>query len=213
MFDWLRQSLINGEIAEQEEISLKSLSRKLRVPLRSLRNEAQGLADHGLLTIRRENSISVRLPSAQDMAESYLARRALGAIAVRATLGWPRQDRKAAEELNAELREYVRLGDMERAHFLDLEFQLLLFASSPLERIPAMLEVLTHQAFMHFAVIGGRYAFSPGRILEHNCKIAEALNSSDAQAATVAWHAKMDEGLSYMNVQITNFQRRRATAH
>ncbi|KWR70105.1 hypothetical protein RN04_14770 [Arthrobacter sp. W1] len=206
---WLRQSLIHAEAIDRMDIPLKTISRKLGVPIGSVRSAVKSLAERGLVTIRRDSSISVRLPSAQDMTEAYLARRALGAIVIRAALGWTAQERQAVEGPLDELRDSVERDDMARAHYADLEFQLGLFATSPLERIPNMLELLTHQAFMHFAVIGVHYAFSPRRILENNCRIVEAIDKADAQAATSAWHSKMDEGLSYMEHQIARLATRR----
>ena len=60
------------------------------------------------------------------------------------------------------------------------------------------METLTKQAFMHFAVLGARYTFSPKKLLEQNTAIFEAIDAADLRAATLSWQSKMEDGLSYL---------------
>lgn len=206
----LRQGLIDGTFSGESEISLGTLSRLLTAPLRDLRPAVRALAEDGLVTAARSESIVVRLPSLDDVSETYMARRALGAIIVRAASRWSPESRSLVKKHLEELRDCVRRNDTTRAHYVDMDFQIALFAASGLSRIPSMLETLTRQAFMHFAVIGARYTFSPARIHEQNTAIYESIDAGDLQAATLGWQSKMDEGLEYIAQHISSMTRWRS---
>lgn len=204
----LRQGLIDGTFSGESEISLGKLSRVLGVPVRDVRPAVRALTEHGLLTAARADSVVVRIPSLDDVSEAYMARRALGAIVVRAAGRWSPESRSLVQNHLDELRDCVRRNDTTRAHYVDMDFQIALFDASGLSHIPAMLETLTKQAFMHFAVIGASYAFSPKRILENNTEIFESISAGDPRAATLSWQSKMDEGLTYIAHQISTLNQR-----
>ncbi|MCA4131625.1 GntR family transcriptional regulator [Arthrobacter sp. M4] len=193
----IRQGLVDGTFSGESEISMGTLNRLLGAPVRDIRSAVRALTEDGLVTAARSDSVVVRIPSLDDVSETYMARRALGAIVVRAASRWSPEGRSQVKKLLDELGDCVRRNDVARAHHLDMEFQTALFESSGLNRIPAMLETLTKQAFMHFAVIGARYAFSPTIILEQNTEIFESIDKADLRAATLSWQAKMDDGLNY----------------
>jgi DNA-binding GntR family transcriptional regulator len=204
----LRQGLIDGTFSGESEISMGKLSRVLGVPVRDVRPAVRALTEHGLVTAARSDSVVVRIPSLDDVSEAYMARRALGAIAVRAASRWSPEGRSLVKNHLDELCDCVRRNDMTKAHYVDMDFQIALFEASGLSRIPAMLETLTKQAFMHFAVIGARYAFSPKRILEGDTEIFEAISAGDLRAATLSWQSKMDEGLQYIAHHISAMDQR-----
>lgn len=194
----LRQGLVDGTFSGESEITVGKLSRLLGVAVRDVRASVRALTEDGLVTAARSDSIVVRIPSLEDASETYMARRALGAIAVRAASRWTPESRSRIEKLLEDLAQCVRRDDITKAHYLDMDFQIAVFEASGLNRIPAMLETLTKQAFMHFAVIGARYAFSPEKILEQNTEIFEAISSEDLRSATLSWQTKMDDGLNYV---------------
>lgn len=205
----IRQGLIDGKFAGESEISTGTLSRLLGMPVRDVRSAVRALTDDGLVTAARSDSIVVRIPSLDDVSETYMARRALGAIAVRAASRWGPDARSQVKDCLEGLMECVAGDDLTRAHYLDMDFQIALFRASGLTRIPAMMETLTKQAFMHFAVIGGRYAFAPLTILEQNREIFEAIDAADLQAATLLWHIKMEDGLNYVAQHIAGMSQHR----
>ncbi|MFJ5956336.1 FCD domain-containing protein [Paenarthrobacter sp. NPDC092416] len=156
-----------------------------------------------MVTAARSDSVVVRIPSLDDVSETYMARRALGAIVVRAASRWSPEGRSRVKNHLDELGDCARRNDVTRAHYLDMDFQIALFEASGLNRIPAILETLTKQAFMHFAVMGARYAFSPTIILDKNTEILVAIDAGDLRAATLSWQTKMDVGLNYLAQHIS----------
>ena len=205
----IRQGLVDGPFSGESEISLGQLSRLLGATIREVRSAIRALTDDGLITATRSDSVVVRVPTWDDVSETYMARRALGTIAVRAASRWSPAARSRVKKHLEDLEESVRQNDVVRAHHLDMDFQITLFESSGLNRIPAMMETLTKQAFMHFAVLGARYALSPKKILEQNTAIFEAIDAADLRAATMSWHSKMEDGLNYiaLNKSVLNQQR------
>ncbi|MFJ4026804.1 GntR family transcriptional regulator [Paenarthrobacter sp. NPDC089989] len=194
----IRQGLVDGTFSGESEISIGSLSRLLGAPVRDVRSAIRALTEDGLVTAARSDSVVVRVPTLDDITETYMARRALGAIVVRAASRWSPEARSRVRKHLEELEDSVRRNDVARAHHLDMDFQIALFESSGLSRIPAIMETLTKQAFMHFAVLGARYTFSPRKILEQNTAIFEAIDAADLRAATISWQTKMEDGLSYL---------------
>ncbi|PRB43113.1 hypothetical protein CQ020_06385 [Arthrobacter sp. MYb23] len=199
----IRQGLVDGTFSGESEISLSKLNRLLGAPVRDIRAAVRALTEDGLVTAARSDSVVVRIPSLDDVTETYMARRALGAIVVRAASRWSAEGRSRVKHHIDELGDCARRNDVTRAHYLDLDFQIALFEGSGLNRIPAILETLTKQAFMHFAVMGARYAFSPKIILDQNTEIFEAIDAGDLRAATLSWQTKMDVGLSYLAQHIS----------
>jgi DNA-binding GntR family transcriptional regulator len=194
----IRQGLVDGTFSGESEISLGALSRLLGAPVRDVRSAIRALTEDGLVTATRSDSVVVRIPTLDDVTETYMARRALGAIVVRAASRWSPEARARVKKHVEDLEDSVRRNDVARAHHLDMDFQIALFESSGLSRIPAIMETLTKQAFMHFAVLGARYTFSPAKILEQNTAIFDAIDAADLRAATMSWQAKMDDGLGYL---------------
>ncbi|MEO5321301.1 GntR family transcriptional regulator [Arthrobacter sp. CC3] len=194
----IRQGLVDGTFSGESEISMGELGRFLGAPVRDIRAAVRALTEDGLVTAARSDSVVVRVPSLDDVAETYMARRALGAIVVRAASRWSPEGRSRVRNHLDELGDCARRNDITRAHYLDMDFQIALFEASGLNRIPAMLETLTKQAFMNFAVLGARYAFSPQTILEQNTEIFESIDAADLRGATLSWQNKMDDGLNYM---------------
>ncbi|QOT15510.1 GntR family transcriptional regulator [Paenarthrobacter sp. YJN-5] len=204
----IRQGLVDGTFSSEAEIPLGTLSRKVGAPPRDVRPALRALTDHGLVTAARSDSVVVRIPSLEDASETYMARRALGSIAVRAASRWSPEGRAVVKNQLDVLRESVERNDVTKAHYTDMDFQIALFEASGLSRVPAMLETLTKQAFMHFAFIGARYAFSPTIILEQNSAIFDAIDSGDLRAAAVGWQTKMDDGLKYIAQHIVAMNQR-----
>lgn len=194
----IRHGLVDGTFSGDSEISLGTLNRLLGAPVRDIRAAVRALTEDGLVTAARSDSVVVRIPSLDDVSETYMARRALGAIVVRAASRWSPEGRSRVKHHLDELGDCARRNDVARAHYLDMDFQIALFEGSGLNRIPAILETLTKQAFMHFAVMGARYAFSPKIILEQNTEIFEAIDAGELRAATLSWQTKMDVGLNYL---------------
>ncbi|MFK0004770.1 GntR family transcriptional regulator [Paenarthrobacter sp. NPDC090522] len=206
----IRQGLVDGTFSGESEISLGKLSRLLGAPVRDVRSAIRALTEDGLVTAARSDSVVVRIPTLDDVTETYMARRALGAIVVRAASRWSPEARVRVLKHLEELEDSVRRNDVARAHHLDMDFQIALFESSGLNRIPAIMETLTKQAFMHFAVLGARYTFSPKKILEQNTAIFEAIDAADLRAATMSWQAKMEDGLSYLAQHIKAMDQQRS---
>lgn len=203
----IRQGLSDGTFASDDEISDRSLSRRLGVSRGRVQRALQSLAEDGLVTATTGTAVVVRLPTVADVMETYAARRALGAIAVRAATRWGPEQRATVEQLLDEIRRCADHHDVARAQQVDLDFQDALFKASGLGRIPAMLQSLSKQTLMFISVIGIRYAYSPARIVELDTAIFEGVRDKDSEKATRGWQNKIDEGARYMINQIELLQR------
>ncbi|QHC68042.1 GntR family transcriptional regulator [Rathayibacter sp. VKM Ac-2759] len=198
----LRSGMIDGTFTRGDALSERALADRLHCSRARVRAALVMLADEGLVTASSAQSMVVRLPTTSDVVETYAARRALGAIALRATSTWSAGSRAAVHSALADLRERVTQGDVDRAQDLDLRFQRVLAEASGLTRIPAMLEVLSQQVTMFIAVLGVDYAFPAARILEQDTAMVDALERRDTERAIALWRLKMDEGLDYMIGQL-----------
>jgi DNA-binding GntR family transcriptional regulator len=198
----IRQGLSDGIFASNDEISDRSFSRRLGVSRGRVQRALQSLAEDGLVTATTGTAVVVRLPTVADVMETYTARRALGAITVRAASRWAPEQRATVEHLLDEIRRCAEHHDVARAQQADLDFQNALFKASGLARIPSMLESLSKQTLMFISVIGLRYAYSPTRIVELDTAIFEGVRDKDPEKATRGWQNKIDEGARYMIDQI-----------
>ncbi len=204
----IRQGLAAGIFRNYDEISDRTLSQLLGTSRGRIRQALRVLAEDGLVTAATDSTVVVRLPSVEDVVETYAARRALGTMAVRAASRWTSDSRETVAHVLQELRLCAEHEDIDGAQQADLAFQNALFQASGLARIPVMLESLSKQTLMFISVIGIRYAYPPNRIVEQNTAIFEAVSKGDKDSAALGWQAKIDEGARYMVEQISQLSKR-----
>jgi DNA-binding GntR family transcriptional regulator len=161
------------------------------------------LEGDGLLTVTTGHAAVVPVLTTDDVIETYAARRALGALVVRASLRWsPEERRTVAESLDA-LEQCASTGDVHLTGDADIAFQNTLAEASGLVRIAPMLEVLADHLRMFIAVMGLDYAYPIGAILRDDRALLEAIDAGDGGVAVELWRVKMDDAATYMLGQLS----------
>jgi FCD domain len=138
--------------------------------------------------------------------ETYAARRALGALMVRAATRWTAQARRPVAEAMADIERLAANGDNALCNQADMNFQHALAEASGLTRIGPMLQLLGQQVRMFIAVIGITYAFPIDPIVERNQAILAAIDEGNDELAAQRWREKIDEALNYMLEQVESLR-------
>ncbi|MFV0434171.1 MAG: GntR family transcriptional regulator [Leucobacter sp.] len=198
VFHGIRTGIDDGTFVVGDDISERVLASRLGMSRGRIRRGLRSLAEEGLVTVTAESGMAVRLPSTLDMQELYAARKALGAIIVRAASRRHDLPTDRLVELLDELGDCAANGEIDRAQHVDVAFQIALAQSCGLSRVPAMLESLTKQLLMYIALIGVHYDFPPAQILREGRTVFEAVRRGDQEEAVRLWALKMDDGVRYM---------------
>lgn len=194
----IRRHVVEGKLAGGDRVTESFLAGRLRTSRAQVRSALRRLEQDGLLTVTSGRAAVVPIMTPADVIETYAARRALGAIMVRAAVRWRPEGRLAVlrtlEALEASLAE----NDVEAANQGDLDFQNTLAEASGLVRIGPMLRLLAEQLRMFVAVMGLGYAYPAELIVDQDRAIFTAIDSGNGDLAVERWRAKLDEAQIYM---------------
>ncbi|SJM58558.1 Transcriptional regulator, GntR family [Gulosibacter sp. 10] len=194
----IRTGIAEGSFEIGDELSDRVLADRLGAGQGRVRRGMHALAEEGLITVTAENSVAVRLPTKADVVEMYAARQALGTIALRSAC---RRGTAGAREARAALdalAECIREGDTARTQRLDAEFQTALAQMSGLSRIPGLIGSFAKQLVMFITLMGPRYAYPTGEILEQDAGLLASVLEHDQDRAVAIWREKMGRGAEYM---------------
>jgi DNA-binding GntR family transcriptional regulator len=205
----IRQGVAEGQLAGGDSVTERHLAGKLRTTRAQVGSALRLLERDGLVTVTTGHAAVVPVPTVADVVETYAARRALGALMVRAATRWAPAARASVLEALAELDRSAEQGDIDAVNQLDLTFQNALTEASGLARIGPMLQLLAEQVWMFVAVIGIRYAFPIDRTVTRDHQIVAAIDEGNGQLAVECWRTKMDEAVAYMVEQLETAYRRR----
>jgi DNA-binding GntR family transcriptional regulator len=194
----IRQGVADGRLAPGDRVTERHLAGRLHTTRGQVRAALRLLERDGLLTIASGRAAMVPIPTVADVLETYAARRALGAIMVRAASRWTPAGRTLVTDALDALEQRAASGDLHRTSGADIDFQDALAEASGLARIGPMLQLLAEQLRMFIAVLGLDYAFPIDAILDRDRRIFAAIDAADEQAAVEEWRAKMDDAAAYM---------------
>jgi DNA-binding GntR family transcriptional regulator/transposase len=200
----IRQGVADGYHAGGDRVTERYLAGRLRTTRGQVRSALRLLERDGLLTITTGRAAVVPIPTLADVVETYAARRALGALMVRAAVRWTPEARKLVIEALQVLEQCAASGDVYMTGQADIDFQNALAEASGLARIGPMLQLLGEQLRMFIAVMGLAYAFPSHPILVENRQIFAAIDAGDEDAAVERWRSKMDDAVAYMLRQLQN---------
>lgn len=198
----IRQGIAEGRIAGGDRVTERFLAGRLRTSRAQVRTAMRLLERDGLLTITTGHAAVVPVVTTNDVVETYAARRALGALVIRAAVRWSPQERQSVAESLDALERCAATGDVHRTGEADIAFQNALAEASGLVRIAPMLEVLADHLRMFIAVMGLDYAYPIDAILRDDRAIFEAIDSGDGEAAAERWRVKIDDAATYMLGQL-----------
>jgi DNA-binding GntR family transcriptional regulator len=203
----IRQAIAEGRLTGGDRVTERYLAGRLRTTRAQVRTALRLLERDGLVTITTGHAAVVPVPTTNDVVETYAARRALGALVIRAAARWPPEARESVEESLDALERCASAGDVYGTSEADIEFQNTLARASGLARIGPMLEVLADHLRMFIAVMGVDYAYPIDAILRDDRGIFDALTAGDAEAAVERWRTKMDDAAAYMLGQLSSARR------
>ena len=194
----IRQGVVAGRLTAGDRVTERHLAGRLHTSRGQVRAALRLLERDGLLTVTSGRAAVVPIPTVADVVETYAARRALGAIMVRAASRWTPAGRPLVTEALDALEQRAASGDLHQTAQADIDFQDALAEASGLARIGPMLQLLAEQLRMFIAVMGFDYAFPIDPILDRDRRIFAAIDAADEQAAVEEWCAKMDDAAAYM---------------
>jgi DNA-binding GntR family transcriptional regulator len=204
----IRQGITNGRLAPGDRVTERYLAGRLRTTRGQVRSAMRLLERDGLLTITTGHAAVVPVLTTSDVVETYAARRALGALVIRASVRWPPEGRQSVIRSLDALGWWAAAGDVYRTGEADIEFQNTLAEASGLVRIAPMLQILAEHLRMFIAVMGLDYAYPIDAILRDDWGIFEAIDSGDGETAAELWRIKMNDATTYMLEQLSSAKKR-----
>jgi DNA-binding GntR family transcriptional regulator len=198
----IRQGVATGQLAGGDRVTERFLAGRLRTTRGQIRAALRILERDGLVTITHRHAAVVPVPTLADVVETYAARRALGALMVRAATRWTPETRRPVAEAMAQIERLAADDENALCNDADMTFQHALADASGLTRIGPMLQLLGQQVRMFIAVIGINYAFPVAPIVERNRAILAAIDEGNDDLAAQRWREKIDEALAYMLEQV-----------
>jgi DNA-binding GntR family transcriptional regulator len=203
----IRQAIAEGRLGGGDRVTERYLAGRLRTTRAQVRAAMRLLERDGLVTITTGHAAVVPVLTTNDVVETYSARRALGALVVRAAVRWSPEARRSVRESLDALERSASTGDVHRTGEADIDFQNALARASGLVRIGPMLEALADHLRMFIAVMGLDYAYPIEAILREDRGIFSAVDSGDGEGAVERWRTKMDDAGAYMLGQLASARR------
>jgi DNA-binding GntR family transcriptional regulator len=169
------------------------------------------LASRGLIGIEPNRGATVPRPGFDDVAETYAARRALGALIVHRTAESRSPNHlRLLKSAVKDMLDISKTGDAWATGDADLRFQDLMADMTGMRRVPVMFSSLTDQLRLFVAVIGLRYAYSIPAMCRDNTALLRSIADHNPAEALRLWNSKMDDAAAYMIHQLDSLQSRRA---
>ncbi|ACU40790.1 GntR family transcriptional regulator [Actinosynnema pretiosum subsp. pretiosum] len=189
--DALRARVLDGAIRAGSQLSEKSLGDALRVSRNTLREAFRLLTHERLLVHEHSRGVFVRVPSTEDVADLYAARRVIEAGALRR---WP----DAPEERRARVGDAVRWAERLRddedwvgVGTANGRFHAAITALAGSSRLDEEMRRLLAELRLVFQVVGDPEGFHRD-YLPRNRAIADLLESGEVDAAESALLSYLD---------------------
>jgi len=192
----------SGQLAAGDRVTETSLVRGLRTSRTYVREALRALAAQGLVELAPHRGAVVPVPRVGDVTDTYVARRAMGALLLERAALSPARDLGPAEKALAEMLAIAETGDARACGDADLRFQDALARATSMRHLPVMFQTLTSQVLLLTTVLGLRYVYSIPRMCRDDVQILAAVQRRDAEAAVARWHDKIDDAVSHMATQL-----------
>lgn len=192
----------SGQLAAGDRVTETSLVRGLRTSRTYVREALRTLAAQGLVELAPHRGAVVPVPRVGDVTDTYVARRAMGALLLERAALSPARDLGPAEKALAEMLAIAETGDARACGDADLRFQDALARATSMRHLPVMFQTLTSQVLLLTTVLGLRYVYSIPRMCRDDVQILAAVQRRDAEAAVARWHDKIDDAVSHMATQL-----------
>jgi DNA-binding GntR family transcriptional regulator len=192
--DALRGAILRGEIAQNAPLTVTRLAAQLGMSPTPVREAIRTLQAEGLLRLEPHHSASVTQYSAKDIHDIFHLRADLESQATR--LAVPRlTDAQIADldDMQREMRDVARRGDIERLNRLNADWHLLIYGAAE-NRV--LLEVVQHLWKKFMFEINWIQPDGAERSLEQHERLLAAIHARDADAAAAAIRAHIQRAES-----------------
>jgi DNA-binding GntR family transcriptional regulator len=198
----LLDRVTSGRLTSGDRVTESFLARSVHASRSHVRDALRSLASSGLIDLEPHRGAVIPTPQVADVAETYAARRALGALIVRRAAYWSPGALNPVERALRDLVETGRTGNAWAAGEADLRFQDTLAGSTGMRRIPPLFCGLTAQLRMFIAVMGLDYTYSIPGMCRDDTILLDRIRARDEAGAARAWHRKIDDAAAYMTTQL-----------
>lgn len=121
--DWLRESIITGQLQPGEQLKLLALARQAEVSTTPIREALSRLRDEGLVVGDSHRTFQVASLTLDEIRDYYLVHAFLsGVLAERSAKVLSSNDLARLHELDNQARELTDAGDFAAVHDIDYEF-------------------------------------------------------------------------------------------
>jgi DNA-binding GntR family transcriptional regulator len=190
--DQLRDRILKGAFRPGEQVIEAQLAGRLRVSRGPVREALQRLSQEGLLVSYRNRGVFVLELTATDIAEIYIARKAIETAAAETVLASGKAKviatTQALRHTVQEMSAAVSAGDWSRLAELDLAFHSALVGSSGNSRLSRIYATLAAESRICMVNLEGSYRRVDALVEEHECIVnllaeerGEALRQEIAQ--------------------------------
>ena len=192
----LRARIVDGTFAPGSRLGEVQLATRLGVGRGSVREALQRLVQEGLLENRRNHGVFVSVLDDRDVADVYLARRAVEREAARVLLGRPDRDSVFGEldGLVAAMDSAAKGGDWAGLADADLRFHELIVRSTGSARLRRMFDTLLVEARMCLARLEPAYPVH-GRLVGEHRDLLRAMRDGDEREALELIDAHLDRAV------------------
>jgi DNA-binding GntR family transcriptional regulator len=199
----LLDRITSGRLTGGDRVTESFLARSVHASRSHVRDALRSLASSGLVDLEPRRGAVIPTPHVADVAETYAARRVLGALIVRRAAHWAPGALIPVERALQDLVETGRTGNAWATGEADLRFQDTLAGSTGMRRIPQMFYGLTAQLRLFIAVMGLDYTYSIPGMCHDDTTLLDRIRARDETGAARVWHRKIDDAMAYMTTQLS----------
>lgn len=195
--DLIRDRIVDGTLQPGAQLTEVQLARDLDVSRGPLREALQRLIQEGLLEGKPHKGVFVARMSRDDVADVYLARRAIERAALR-VLTTSDNHASACEKLEALVNKMAEAASTTRwadVASLDREFHATLVASSRSKRLVRMYRTLLAETQMCISALEPAYPARDEIVKEHR-EVLEAIRVKEEDRALQSIDAHMDRAVA-----------------
>lgn len=199
IYDWLRKSILTGEIKPGELIDEKSITSRFEVSRTPVREAVKQLKEEHLVDIVAQSATRASQLQVHEIREAFLIRRALEMeSAAQAATGMSQQNADAlAEKIEMHVRTIER-KEYAQAIEIDDEFHAFIAEISGLRRLWRTIEISKGQLDRCRHIMLPRFGEADITI-EHHRRILRALNTRDPERSRAAMKEHLD--IAYRSTQ------------
>lgn len=209
-YQQIRDEILSGELSIGDILSRRRLAKRFNMSFLPITEALKCLETEGLVESRPRIGTRVRIPSGQDIRDSYVIRDALE----------PQAARLCAQNITAEEKEQLRtsarqLDELHKMCALEPEDSRLLFSVrtchmqfhmriTELARCPGLRRAIDKEQILLFNWLYGTAAHRHTQPEEFHTTLAEALCSGDALVAEATMRAHVRYGLDQVLERLGN---------